>query len=397
MNFLFNVTYRDSIPGSAAADIEIEFPQGILATLYWADKDGKPLENYLPIKSLPMIDGKASYSMIEGWMIPEEAEMMLVKVYNDAMVEIVLPEMKAMIPEEKRLAKAEPKAKVFVTSDVHIGGDYFHNRENREKAFRTIAEYKPDFVLISGDASNNAEVREYALATEMLLTAFSDLPIGICPGNHDYTPYNPGAVAHPAEMHEFFCKIAEHNRALGVECTEPTEGDNNYAMTVGGVKSIMVNAHLPHAEYGEGNRAFLDEQLSSCDGARYRFVVNHYHMQNTVANIGKQKGGKYFRDNDEVQAILDKHENIIHVSGHTHFTYDSDCLNSCFDPKHKNVYLNAGCAVWNGCQMEVRREYYLQHRATGQIVEIYDGYIITRGIDFVCGKFYPRCLMKAEI
>ena len=396
MNFIFDVVYRDNIPGSAAADITIEIPQGILATLYWADKNGEPLEDYLAIKSLPMIDGIATYSTLDGWMIPEEAESMRVKVYNDAMIEIVLPEMIAPIPAEKRLAKAKPISRVFLTSDVHIGGDYFHNRANRDKAFRTIADYKPDFVLIAGDVSNNSEVREFALATEMMETYFKDIPVGICPGNHDYTPYNPGAVCNEKEMHDFFLGMVEHNRRLGAVCTDVMD-NNTYAMTVGGVQSLMINANIPHPEYGEENRAWMEEQLAASDGARYRFIVNHYHMRGTVAGFKHENAATYFRDNDAVQEILDRHGNIVHVSGHTHLMYDVDCLNTSFDAAHKNLYVNAGCAVWNGCCMEVRREYYLQNRATGQILEIYDGYMIARGIDFVTGKYFPRCLTKADM
>lgn len=66
--------------------------------------------------------------------------------------------------------------------------------------------------------------------------------------------------------------------------------------------------------------------------------------------------------------------------------------NTAYDAKHDVLYLNAGCAVWNGVDFEQRREYYLQDRSTGQQIEIYEDKIITRGVDFVSGKWIPRCV-----
>ena len=72
--------------------------------------------------------------------------------------------------------------------------------------------------------------------------------------------------------------------------------------------------------------------------------------------------------------------------------------NTYFDNAHSNLYLNAGCAVWNGVDMEERREYYLQERCTGQLIEFYgDGTVISRGVDFVSGKYIPRCLHMANV
>lgn len=101
---------------------------------------------------------------------------------------------------------------------------------------------------------------------------------------------------------------------------------------------------------------------------------------------------QFVLDDAELTEIFNRHPGLIHVSGHTHYNFDSDMPNASYDSEHDVLYLNAGCAVWNGVDFEQRREYYLQDRCTGQQIELYDGYSITRGVDFVSGKYIPRSL-----
>ena len=74
MDFIFDVKFSDDRRGNADAKVTINIPSGILAVLYWADENGKPLEDYLPIKALALIDGKAEYSLEHNRMIPENAK-----------------------------------------------------------------------------------------------------------------------------------------------------------------------------------------------------------------------------------------------------------------------------------------------------------------------------------
>ena len=78
MEFLFNITFKNNKPIDGQFSVEISVPQAILATIYWADEKGQPLKNYLPIKSLPLIDGRAKY-ITKELFIPEEAKTILCK------------------------------------------------------------------------------------------------------------------------------------------------------------------------------------------------------------------------------------------------------------------------------------------------------------------------------
>lgn len=50
---------------------------------------------------------------------------------------------------------------------------------------------KPAAVLISGDITDNSYPDEFAEARALLEANFADIPVFVCSGNHDYSPYKP--------------------------------------------------------------------------------------------------------------------------------------------------------------------------------------------------------------
>ncbi len=393
MDFIFDVQFHNDIKGDAGADIKIDIPQGILAQLYWADEEGKALEDTLMIKAMPLCDGKADYTLRSGIAIPQKAKKMLCKIFNDSMLEIVLPELVFTIPEEKLLSVQTPKKTWFATSDIHHGGRYFNNDANRQKAYAHIANAKPEAVFITGDITDNSHIEEFAEATQMLSSHFENIPVFVCSGNHDYSPYKPGAVPHFKEMHDFFVWQETHNTSLGVKVNDLNDRNYYEGILPDGTHVYVLNANdvNNHFEVGEAQRQWLDKKLceTESDGA-LRIVMIHFHQRTTVGYARSNPNEGELIDNDEMQALLNKHGNILHLSGHTHYNFDVDTPNSLHDKEHNVIYLNCGCAVWNGVNMSCRGEYYLKTRCTGQLIEFYDGYTLIRGVDFVSGKFTPR-------
>ena len=394
MDLYFEVKFHDAYPGNAGADIRLCIPQAVTASLAWADENGKALESCLPIRLLPLTDGKAAYTLRDGLLIPEEARTLICRVYNDGGHEIKLPELTYTLPEHKLLAAQKPKKVYFATSDIHVGGRYFHNDENRRLAFAYMARVKPQAVFISGDITDNSYPEEFAEAQRLLEENFADIPVFVCSGNHDYSPYKPGATPHFAEMHAFFEWQCAHNAALGVKCADLTEKNYFEGRLSDGVQVLVLNANdvNNHFEVGESQRAWMDKKLGETDKTGYRFVLTHYHQKNTVGCSAERFGSRFVSDDEQLAEIFDRHSGIIHVSGHTHYNFDSDMPNASYDRDKDILYINAGCAVWNGVDFEQRGEYYLQDRSTGQQIELYDGYCLARGVDFVSGKYIPRCM-----
>ena len=162
MEIMFSCEYLDDIKGSANLKFYVSIPQGILATFYWADENGNELENYLAIKSIPLVDGVGEYVTNKNLVIPENARKIRCRIFKDTMKEIELPELVIDIPEEKLfLPSGKLLYKFVAASDIHCGGEYFNNRENRKTALSRIGSLEPDGVLIAGDIGNDARSKEY--------------------------------------------------------------------------------------------------------------------------------------------------------------------------------------------------------------------------------------------
>ncbi len=399
MEIRFTCDYLDGVKGSANLKFSVSIPQGILATFYWADENGNELENYLAIKSIPLLGGIGEYITEKNLIMPEDAVKIRCRVFKDTMKEIELPELVIDIPEEKRWKPAGKLLGKFVAaSDIHCGGEYFNNKANRITALSRIHDLNPDGVLISGDIGNDARSKEYDDAFDMIDEYFKGIPVYVCAGNHDYHPYMEGSVANHPKMAEFFSRIADRNVTLGEMCSQPSER-NTYDGTLCGAQVLVLN---PCREddfgfYGEDQLRWIDEKLTETDGERYRFLVTHFAQKNTVGCSFEMMGRSTLTaDHDEFQKIIDRHKNIIHLSGHTHYDFDSDGLNTKFDAENKNLYISCGCLVWCGVEFNKRREYYIKDRCTAQLIEIYEDCMIIRGMELVSGKFVPRCMHRAD-
>ena len=398
MEIKFTCDYLDDIKGSANLKFYVEIPQGILATFYWADENGNELENYLAIKSIPLADGIGEYTTNKNLMIPEEARKIRCRIFKDTMKEIELPELVIDIPEEKLWKPSGKLLKKYVAaSDIHCGGEYFNNKANRVTALARIRDLKPDGVLISGDIGNDARSAEYDQAFEMIEEYFKGIPVYVSAGNHDYHPYMQGSVANIPKMAEFFGLVSERNAKLGEKCSKPSDR-NTYDGTICGAQVLVLNPcrEDDNEFYGEDQLKWIDEKLTETDGERFRFLVTHLPQNNTVGCSFEMMGRAWLTaDHDEFQEIINRHKNIIHLSGHTHYDFDSDGLNTKHDTDCNNLYINGGCLVWCGVEYSKRREYYIKDRCTAQLIEVYEDCIIIRGVELVSGKFVARCLHRA--
>lgn len=406
MEFLFNVVFGNNNAGDGQFTVEISVPQAILATIYWADEKGQPLKNYLPLKSLPLIDGKATY-VTKNLAIPEEAKTLLCRAFNDALLEIVLPEFIFTIPEEKLTQKKKPLYTIFAGSDMHFGGDYFHNANSRIKAFECIEHLKPQMVVVSGDITDNSYPNEYKQAKEYIEEHFPKTPVFVAYGNHDWAPYAKGSVPHYEDMSAFMAWQHKRNEKLGAKMVSfgPRE---TFSVKYNGITIITLNPneetrHIEGArnQYREDQLQWLDDELTKCDGDRFRIVNTHFHRSNTVSipkNMQATHSSAYdILNDDKCGEILDNHKNILHISGHCHQNMDSEWINVLHDKQHNVAYLNGGCMVWTGVGLNSRPEYYQQDRAMGQLVEVYEDYMLVRGIEYVSGKFIPRCFHKVQL
>jgi len=387
LDIYFRYEYDSEEAGIADGKFSVSVTRGILAGLFWANDDGI-LEDFLPIKHLPLIDGKGEYTITGNKMIPQGATKVICRVQDDAMLYINLPELTIDIPVYKRFVPSEVIATAFVTSDIHGGGAYFHNTDNRNSMWRLVGKAKPDCVLIAGDITNAGRASEYEEGKNSIEEYLPDVPVILSTGNHDYNTYVKDLAPDVAAMHDFFEWQLERNARLGVK--NSALYNNYFEARVNGVQIIVLNPnHTENKFFLEPEQlSWLDERLKESDAERFRVILTHFPQRGFVGHP-EQRDVNMQRDNDEIQKVLDRHKNVLHISGHTHYNFDSDDVN--VNLSGGVCYVDAGCAVWTGVCCEERREYYIQSRSMGYRVEICKDMIVFRGIDFPSGKYIARC------
>lgn len=117
-----------------------------------------------------------------------------------------------------------------------------------ERAVRSLKALTPaaDAVVVTGDLTDRDDPREYALARQIL--AQLELPVYLLPGNHD------SSDTMRREMRDFpgLC--------------ETTGGKIHYAATIGGLRLIALDSHLPgkpSGELGTAQLSWLDRELNA--------------------------------------------------------------------------------------------------------------------------------------
>ena len=79
-------------------------------------------------------------------------------------------------------------------SDLHFGR---HFRPGVAEAFLVaVHDAEPDLIVISGDLTQRAKVREYR-AARTFLAEFPDVPLVVTPGNHDVPLYRVPSASSP--------------------------------------------------------------------------------------------------------------------------------------------------------------------------------------------------------
>lgn len=73
---------------------------------------------------------------------------------------------------------------------------------------------------------------------------------------------------------------------------------------------------------------------------RYRVVMIHFPLNSYTPGLAGRRQKSFVRDSLKQQKILEKHKNILFISGHTHYSLDSDSPSVLFDTDNQNAYVN---------------------------------------------------------
>jgi 3',5'-cyclic AMP phosphodiesterase CpdA len=149
-------------------------------------------------------------------------------------------------------------------SDLHFGEPY---RPEMGEAFLEAAhEARPDAIVLSGDFTQRAKVREYGAAARYL-TRLPDVPVVVTPGNHDVPLYR--VFERLVAPHRNFRKYLSDQ----LNSVTRVEGATLVSLDSTAPHSAIVNGRIRGWQVELARRAFAEAPPSDV-----RIVVAHHHL-----------------------------------------------------------------------------------------------------------------------
>lgn len=149
-------------------------------------------------------------------------------------------------------------------SDLHFGEPY---RPEMGEAFLEAAhEAQPDAIVLSGDFTQRAKVREYRAAAEYL-TRLPEVPVVVTPGNHDVPLYRV--------FERLFAPHRNYREYLSDQLNSVTrvEGATLVSLDSTAPHSAIVNGRIRGWQVELARRAFAEAPPSDV-----RILVAHHHF-----------------------------------------------------------------------------------------------------------------------
>ena len=303
----------------------------VLASLWYGGESGV-LEDYTAIAYLPLnAMGEGSFRFTGRRSVPSEATHVVARFLRaDA---LHTEELSVPIPPEQKSAWPEPSVRLTVMSDLHLKETSLQKKAFRiRRALRTGAAGSAA-LLLPGDLTDDGLPGQLALLDRMLAETVS-CPVFPAAGNHDYPASH--AADNGLRYSEFQSRVLERN---GVETASGPSGA--YAARIGDVEVIGLNCVTPERRFRlpDEQLEWLEARLT--DGASWHIILCHAPL--LAHNPQRQAGDPpYLSQDKRLASLLDAHERILFLSGHTHFSPND--ANGCaeYDEARSILYLNDG-------------------------------------------------------
>ena len=206
----------------------------------------------------------------------------------------------------------------------------FRNKEYFRAALPFLAQqtnHGLDALVMPGDLTNNGFKQEIDTLLKYYREepAINGKPFIYCSGNHDIFSEDEGAFTQ--KMRTAFKETA----AYSADIKEWGANDSRHSV-VGGIHFIQVNVNnyeWSNGVYADDVKQWLDDELKSATTAtpdKPVFVLSHLAIKNTVT------GSDFYAPTtpdmvwacDYIKPILDKYPQAVLLSGHTHFSMNSE-------------------------------------------------------------------------
>jgi len=149
-------------------------------------------------------------------------------------------------------------------SDLHFGKPY--KPEAGEAFLETMHRIDPDLIVISGDLTQRAKIREYEEARSFL-DRFPDVPLVVTPGNHDVPLYRV--------FERLFAPYRNYRRFIEPQLDTVTRipGATVVALNSSAPRRAIVNGRIE-----DGQLAFAREAFRKAAPGDTRILVAHHHL-----------------------------------------------------------------------------------------------------------------------
>jgi 3',5'-cyclic AMP phosphodiesterase CpdA len=153
---------------------------------------------------------------------------------------------------------------ILHASDLHFGKPF--DAGAAEVLLRTIRDQAPDLVVLSGDFTQRAKVREYQEARDFL-RSLPDIPVVVTPGNHDVPLYRV--------WERIFAPLKNYRDYISTDLDTVTSVDGATVVALNTTSPLraIVNGRL-----GNGQLLFAAQAFQSVPEENMRIVVLHHHL-----------------------------------------------------------------------------------------------------------------------
>jgi 3',5'-cyclic AMP phosphodiesterase CpdA len=274
-------------------------------------------------------------------------------------------------------------------SDLHFGKAFDPGVADVFRA--AVKEVDPDLLVLSGDFTQRAKVREYQEAKEYLGT-LPDVPTVVTPGNHDVPLYRV--------WERLFAPLRNYRQYISQELDKVT--------VIDGAVVVALNSTAPHRAIVNGylqdrQLLFAGEALRNGPADAVKIVVIHHHLAPAPDYESDQLLTGY-------QRCLDAFEKMgveLILGGHLHRSYVADsrdvrfgnpprdsARNSAVDPGRGGIVIaHAGTTTSRrGRAREKKKNSFNLIRISGDWMEIVHRLFHTREGEFlpVAKHIFPR-------
>lgn len=222
--------------------------------------------------------------------------------------------------------------KLVLMSDLHLSKNPWQVRKALKMGKGA------DGVLIAGDLTNDGTPEQMQRMQNCIAEVLPDTPVLAVAGNHDY-PHQPSPMIHEgigdySALQGWLLNRQPHPHIL--------DDSGAWAVDMGKIEVIGLNCvtHWQRFKFTDGDQLKWLETHLSTSKAQWHIILCHAPL--LTHNPKRSDTKPYLSRDEKLQGIIDAHQNIIFVSGHTHVSMESSVGCVEHDEGRNNFYINDG-------------------------------------------------------